>query len=120
MTASVTGKGGQCRLAGWRDADPANRFLDHLGGRAFVPATVRAYAYDVLCFARFCEERGLRLAEVTPADLFDWVGGQTAGARPRDGKVVAMTRHAGAAAASVNRRVTAVRALFEHQFLSIS
>lgn len=116
MAASVIGKGGQCRLTGWADADAANRFLDHLVGRAFAAATVRAYAYDVLCFARFCDARGLRLAGVVPADLFDWVGWQTAGARPRSGTVVAMARH-GAAPASVNRRVAAVRALFEYQVM---
>ena len=114
MAASVIGKGGQCRLIDWVDADAANRFLDHLVGRAFAAATVRAYAYDVLSFARFCQGRGLRLAEVAPVDLFDWVGWQTAGARPRSGTVVAMVRHAGAAPASVNRRVAAVRALFEY------
>ena len=53
MAASVIGKGGQCRLTGWADADVANRFLDHLAGRAFAAATVRAYAYDVLSFARY-------------------------------------------------------------------
>jgi site-specific recombinase XerD len=117
MAASVIGKGGQCRLTGWVDEDAANRFLDHLVGRAFAAATVRAYAYDVLCFARFCEGQGLRLAEVVPVDLFDWVGWQTAGSRPRSGTVVAMARHAGAAPASVNRRVAAVRALFEYQVM---
>jgi integrase/recombinase XerC len=71
----------------------------------------------VLCFARFCQSRGLRLAEVVPVDLFDWVGWQTAGSRPRAGTVVAMVRHAGAAPASVNRRVAAVRALFEYQVM---
>jgi integrase/recombinase XerC len=117
MAPSVTGRGGQCRLVGWADAEPANRFLDHLAGRAFAAATVRAYAYDVLCFARFCQQRGLRLADVMPVDLFDWVSWQTAGSRPRSGTVVAMVRNAGAAPASVNRRVAAVRALFEYQVM---
>ena len=58
MTASVIGKGGQCRLTGWADEGMANRFLDHLSGRAFSPATVRAYAFDVVNFARFCESAG--------------------------------------------------------------
>ena len=117
MAASVIGKGGQCRLPGWTDGDAANRFLDHLVGPVFAPATVRAYAYDVLNFARFCQLRGLRLAEVVPVDLFDWVGWQTTGGRPRSGTVVAMVPHAGAAPASVNRRVAAVRALFEFQVM---
>jgi hypothetical protein len=68
----------------------------------------------VLCFARFCESCGLRLAEVMPVDLFEWVAWQTEGSRPRSGTVVAMVRHSGAAPASVNRRVAAVRALFEY------
>jgi integrase/recombinase XerC len=117
VAASVVGKAGQCRLTGWVDQDAANRFLDHLSGRSFAAATVRAYAYDVLCFARFCQARGLRLAGVVPVDLFDWVSWQTEGRRPRSGAVVAMVRHAGAAPASVNRRVAAVRALFEYQVM---
>ena len=36
----------------------ANRFLSHLVARAFSPATVRAYAYDLLNFLRFLAERG--------------------------------------------------------------
>ncbi|HET9648992.1 MAG TPA: tyrosine-type recombinase/integrase [Microlunatus sp.] len=114
MSASVIGKAGQCRLTGWADEDLANRFLDHLAGRAFATATVRAYAYDVLCFARFCQQRGLRMSEVLPVDVFDWVAWQTEGQRPRSGIVVAMVRHSGAAPAPVNRRVAAVRAMFEY------
>jgi site-specific recombinase XerD len=114
MTASVIGKAGQCRLTGWADEDSANRFLDHLAGRAFAAATVRAYAYDVLCFARFCQQHRLRLTEVVPVDVFDWVAWQTDGRRPRSGSVVAMVPHAGAAPASVNRRVAAIRAMFEY------
>jgi hypothetical protein len=30
------------------DGELVNRFLAHLGSRAFSPATVRAYAYDLL------------------------------------------------------------------------
>jgi hypothetical protein len=63
-----------------------------LAGRSFAAAKIRAYAYDVLCFARFCQERGLRLADVVPSDLFDWVGWQTPGRR-RSGNVVVMARH---------------------------
>jgi hypothetical protein len=39
------------------DVELANQFLAHLGSRAFSPATVRAYAYDLLKFLRFLEER---------------------------------------------------------------
>jgi integrase/recombinase XerC len=112
----VWGRGAEWRLEGsWPDLEAANRFLEHLRVRSFASATVRAYAYDVLCFARFCAERGLRLAEVVPADLFDWIAWQAESRRPAAGNVVRLTRHAGAAPSSVNRRVAAVRALFEHQ-----
>lgn len=103
MTASVIGKAGQCRLTGWDDEDSVNRFLDHLVGRAFAAPTVRAYAYDVLCFARFCQQQQLRLSEVVPVDVFDWVAWQTAGQRPRSGSVVVMVRHAGAAPATLTK-----------------
>ena len=112
----VWGRGAQWRLEGsWPDVAAANLFLEHLRVRSFASATVRAYAYDVLCFARFCVERELRLAEVVPADLFDWIAWQAVGRRPAAGNVVRLTRYAGAAPSSINRRVAAVRALFEHQ-----
>ena len=57
----------------WGGVGAANVFLGHLVTRGFASATVRAYAYDVLNFARFLSERGLRLVEVVPQDLFDWV-----------------------------------------------
>jgi site-specific recombinase XerD len=78
-------------------------------------ATVRAYAYDTLNFGRFCLERGYGLGDVTAADIFDWVDWQARGTRPGSGNVVKLVRSAGAAPATVNRRVAAVRALFEHQ-----
>lgn len=106
------------RLDGpWPDVALVNRFLAHLVSRAFAAATVRAYAYDVLCFARFCIERELGLVEVVPADLFDWIAWQGEGSRARSGNVAALTRHPGAAPATINRRVAAVRALFEHQVM---
>jgi integrase/recombinase XerC len=123
MTVVVGGSDGTWRLEGtWLDLEAANGFLAHLVARAFSPATVRSYAYDLLNFARFLEQRRLRLAEVVPADLFDWIAWQTqqqrvaaAGDRVGDGKVVPLRRGGGAAPTTVNRRVAAVRALFEHQ-----
>jgi hypothetical protein len=50
----VWGRGAEWGLEGsWPDAPAANLFLEHLRVRSFASATVRAYAYDVLCFARF-------------------------------------------------------------------
>ncbi len=106
------------RLEGdWGDVGVVNVFLRHLVTRGFASATVRAYAFDVLNFARFLSERGLRLVDVVPTDLFDWVEWQQSQRRPGSGNVVRLAQHRGAAPASVNRRVAAVRALFEHQVM---
>jgi site-specific recombinase XerD len=46
------------------DGELVNGFLSHLVARAFSPATVRAYAYDLLNFLRFLTERGAGLRDV--------------------------------------------------------
>lgn len=95
------------------DVDVANRFLAHLDARAFSPATVRAYAFDVLNFLRFCATHELTLASVTPADLLDYLDWQS---RPvtNGERVVRLTDRRGAAPATMNRRIAAVRALFTY------
>jgi integrase/recombinase XerC len=114
MTLQVKLIDGEYRISGdWDGCEPANAFLGHLRARAFSPATVRAYAFDVVNLARFLTGQGLRLAAVTPVDVFAWVDWQ--GARRDDaagpGKVVALRRQT-AAASTVNRRVAAVRAFW--------
>jgi integrase/recombinase XerC len=89
-----------------------NRFLEHLGLRAFSPATVRAYAFDLANFAGFLADRSLDLVAVAPTDLFDYLDWQSRQV-PSGGKVVALRRR-GPAPATMNRRVAAVRGLFEH------
>ena len=55
MAIAVEKVSGSHRLRGdWDGVEAANSFLGHLQGRGFSPATVRAYAFDLLCFARFC------------------------------------------------------------------
>ena len=106
------------RLAGsWSGMTQANAFLAHLGSRAFSPATVRAYAYDVVNSARFLIECGLSLEGVVPTDIFDWVDWQSV-RRPGREKVVPISRRRGSAPASVNRRAAAVRALFEYSVMA--
>ncbi len=103
---------GKYRLDGdWDGLDSANAFLAHLAGRGFSPATVRAYAFDVLNLARFLGERNLALAVVDAPLVFDWIDWQ--GVR-RVGCAVTAERSRAAAASTVNRRVAAVRALFEY------
>jgi site-specific recombinase XerD len=116
--ASVVVLDGGHRLQGrWDGTNNANRFLDHLDCRRFSPATIRAYAYDVVCLARFLDERSISLEDVVATDLFDWIDWQSR-QRPSSGKVVAINAPKGAAASSVNRRVAAVRAFFEFQVMS--
>ncbi len=115
MTVVVEYGAGSHRLIGsWPGVAVANAFLAHLQTRRFSPATVRAYAFDVVCLARFLEERRIALGAVVPTDIFDWVDWQSRGGRRGGGTVVPMHAGRGAAPASVNRRVAAVRALFEY------
>lgn len=122
MKAATTSAGpdrhGGHRLWGsWSGVEAANAFLAHLEARAFSPATVRAYAFDLVNFARFLDDRGIDVARVVPTDVFDWIDWQSV-RRPGREKVVAIGGGRGSAPASVNRRAAAVRAFFEHQVLS--
>jgi integrase/recombinase XerC len=106
------------RLEGsWPDAEVANRFLAHLAARAFSSATVRAYAYDLVNFGRFCVERGVRVADAAPTDLFDYLEWQR-GPRPARGSRVVRLTARRPAPATMNRRIAAVRALFEFVVLA--
>jgi integrase/recombinase XerC len=107
----LTGEGHRIEGDG-ADVDLVNQFLAHLGARAFSPATARAYAYDLLNFLRFLNERCARLQGVVATDVFDYLDWQqraTAGT----GKVVRLTERRGVSPATMNRRIAAVRGLFE-------
>jgi integrase/recombinase XerC len=114
MAICVTRVGGFHRLAG--DAglvEIGNRWLAHLEARQFSAATVRGYAFDVVCLARFLDEVGVRWRDLAPSDVFDWLEWQ---ARPRAAvgrRVVRLGESRGAAPATMNRRVAAARGLFE-------
>jgi len=110
---------------GWRLAGggplvgSANGFLAHLGSRAFSPATVRAYAFDLLNFGRFLADREFRPAGVVPTDLFDYLDWQARRPGGEDGgKIVRIADRKGAAPATMNRRIAAVRGLFEYMVMS--
>jgi site-specific recombinase XerD len=115
----VVGEGGHRLTGDGADVVLANRFLTHLSGRGFAPATGRAYAYDLLNFLRFCTHRALPLAEVSAMDVFDYLNWQAA-SRPEatDPVVVPLRPRASAAPATMNRRIAAVRGLFEYAVLA--
>jgi site-specific recombinase XerD len=97
------------------DVDVVNGFLEHLSVRNFSPATRRAYAFDLLNFLRFLSGRALRVGAVVPTDLFDYLDWQR---QPRGSAqpsvVVELSSRTGAAPATMNRRIAAVRGLFEY------
>src|SRR5450759_2400007 len=100
------------------DVELVNEFLAHLGARRFSPATVRAYAYDLLNFLRFLVSRDAGLADVVPTDLFDYLDWQQRPGSTTGVRVARLADRRGAAPASMNRRVAAVRGLFEYAVIS--
>ncbi|MGH9278671.1 MAG: tyrosine-type recombinase/integrase [Acidimicrobiales bacterium] len=94
--------------------ETGNRFLGHLGSRGFSPATVRGYAFDLLNFSRFLDEHRLELASVVASDVFAWLDWQAKRPARGSAKVVRLADRRGPAPATVNRRVAAVRGLFEY------
>jgi site-specific recombinase XerD len=95
----------------------ANRFLAHLEIRCFAPATIRGYAYDLLNFGRFLADKDLSPAGIVPTDLFDYLDWQS---RPRatGAKVVRLAERRGPAPSTMNRRIAAVRGMFEYAVVS--
>jgi integrase/recombinase XerC len=112
----VVRSGGGHRLVGDSPVvDVGDSFLDHLVVRRFSPATVRAYAFDVANFAGFLTDRTLDLADVEPSDLFDYLDWQQT--RNPSTATVTELRRKGPAPATLNRRIAAVRGLFEYQVM---
>lgn len=112
----VSTEGGHRLVGGSLIEDVANRYLAHLVTRRFSPGTVRGYAFDLLNFARFLTERRLVLGDVTASDLFEWLEWQARRSAAK-GKVVRLDAAGTPAAATVNRRVAAVRGLFEYMVI---
>lgn len=115
MELHVMSTGDGHRLAGGGpDAALVNEFLLHLGSRAFSPATVRAYAFDLLNFLRFLAGRRAGLLDVVATDLFDYLAWQQRPATTTGRTVVRLSERRGAAASTMNRRIAAARGLFEY------
>ncbi len=115
----VARRSGSHRLEGyWAGVATANAFLAHLESRACSPATIRAYAFDLLNFGRFLAERGALLGDVVPTDLFDYLDWQARPKGNRGAKVVRLADRRGDAAATMNRRIAAVRGLFEYAVIA--
>jgi site-specific recombinase XerD len=84
----------------WSDGDPVaevNRFLDALRVRGLAPATIRAYAYDLLVLYRWLASNEKTLPGLREADLLEFVAAQ----RKQD-----------AQPSSINRRLSTCRLLY--------
>lgn len=98
--------------------DVANRFLAHLEARDFAAGTIRGYAYDLVNFGRFLAERRVSLLDVVPTDLFDYLDWQSKQRPLRRANVVRLAERRGPAPATMNRRIAAVRGMFEYAVIA--
>ncbi len=98
-----------------------NDFLAYLADRRYSPRTVRAYAFDLLHFARWLAGEGLALEAVSTDAVLRFLGAcraaQLAG-RP-GGNVYSIRdgRNAGYAPTTINRRLAALSCLFAFRAL---
>jgi site-specific recombinase XerD len=93
-----------------------NDFLGYLADRNYSPRTVRAYAFDLLHFARWLSAEGLGLDVVDSDVLLRYLAACRSAVLPHQvgGNVYSIRdgRNAGYAPRTVNRRLAALSALF--------
>lgn len=115
---AVVRAGGGWRIAGdGAEADLAlvNDYLGYLADRRYSSATVRAYAFDLLHFARWLTAEGLRLDAVSTDALLRYLAACRNTRLPGQHDNVlslASGRAVGYAATTVNRRLAAISGLF--------
>ena len=112
------GSGERWRIeGGWRAADRqlCNDYLGYLADRRYSPASVRAYAFDLLHFARWLAGEDIGLDAVDTDVLLRYLA--ACRAERRDGQhdnviSLASGRASGFAPATINRRLAAISGLF--------
>src|SRR6266536_1554729 len=114
----VQGSGERWRIeGGWRAADRqlCNDYLGYLADRRYSPASVRAYAFDLLHFARWLAGQDAGLAAVDTDTLLRYLAACRAERRAgQHDNVISLGtgRASGFAPATINRRLAAVSGLF--------
>jgi site-specific recombinase XerD len=114
----VAGGGERWRIDGeWRAADLqlCNDYLGYLADRRYSPASVRAYAFDLLHFARWLAGEDIGLDAVGTDALLRYLA--ACRAERREGQhdnviSLASGRAAGFAPATISRRLAAISGLF--------
>jgi site-specific recombinase XerD len=107
------------RPEGWRlvggDVGLFNEYLAYLSDRHYSLATVRAYAFDLLHFARWLQAEGIGLSAVVTDTLLRYLSACRSSLLPgQHDNVVALRtgRAIGFAPATINRRLAAISGLF--------
>lgn len=119
LSAAVDGGVWQLRGPAAERFGLVNDFLGHLADRNFSVHTCRAYAYDLLAFARWLIDEQVELAEVSVDVLLRFLTAcreATLPGRP-GGNVYSIRdgRNQGYAPATINRRLAAISSLFAFQ-----
>lgn len=94
-------------------------YLDYLVDRAYSPATVRSYGFDLLHFARWLAGEGIAVGDVVTDTLLRYLTAcRTAAVPGRPGGNVYSIRdgrNAGYAPATINRRLAAISGLYAYR-----
>jgi site-specific recombinase XerD len=96
--------------------EPVERYLAYLTDVERSPNTVKAYAHDLKDWFVFLERRGLDWREVRLEDAGEFVAWLRLPPAGRDGRVVVLPSAQGHCGdATVNRKLSAVSAFYQHQ-----
>lgn len=106
--------GGRWELAGTDGLALVNDYLGYVADRGYSPRTVRAYAFDLLHFARWLAGDGTGVDAVSTDVLLRYLAANRSQRRAGPGGVIPLARGraSGFAPSTINRRLAAVSGLF--------